>query len=106
MDAYSGTKPVASSHAFDAATLASYLRERLPGFAGPLTIEQFKGGQSNPTYKLVTPGRSYVLRSNPARPPSCCLRRTRSSANTVSCTPCTRPTCRCRKCCCCAKTKQ
>jgi aminoglycoside phosphotransferase (APT) family kinase protein len=35
------------------------------GFAGPLSVEQFKGGQSNPTYKLVTPGRAYVLRRKP-----------------------------------------
>jgi hypothetical protein len=37
----------------------------MSGFAGPLSVEQFKGGQSNPTYKLVTPGRSYVMRSKP-----------------------------------------
>ncbi len=37
----------------------------VPGFAGPLTVEQFKGGQSNPTYKLITPGRTYVLRRKP-----------------------------------------
>src|SRR5256885_5346640 len=35
------------------------------GFAGALQVEMFKGGQSNPTYKLVTPGRSYVIRSKP-----------------------------------------
>jgi len=35
------------------------------GFAGPLQVEMFKGGQSNPTYKLITPGRSYVMRSKP-----------------------------------------
>ena len=60
-----GTRPVANSHRFDAAALAAYLGERLPGFAGPLGVEQFKGGQSNPTYKLVTPTRAYVLRSKP-----------------------------------------
>jgi aminoglycoside phosphotransferase (APT) family kinase protein len=38
----------------------------VPGYEGPLTVEQFKGGQSNPTYKLVTPGRSYVLRRKPS----------------------------------------
>ena len=37
----------------------------MPGFAGPLSVEQFKGGQSNPTYKLVTPQCAYVLRSKP-----------------------------------------
>jgi len=65
MDAYTGTKPVADSHAFDAASLQAHLQAHLPGFAGPLQVEQFKGGQSNPTYKLVTPSRSYVMRSKP-----------------------------------------
>jgi aminoglycoside phosphotransferase (APT) family kinase protein len=65
MEAFTGTKPVAEQHAFDIAALEAYLRDRLDGFAGPLTVEQFKGGQSNPTYKLVTPGASYVMRSKP-----------------------------------------
>ncbi len=65
MENYSGTKPVADQHAFDTAALQAYLQDRLPGFAGPLTVEQFKGGQSNPTYKLVTPQRAYVMRSKP-----------------------------------------
>jgi len=60
-----GTKPVAESHAFDTTALERYLRDRLPGFAGPLVVEQFKGGQSNPTYKLLTPARAYVMRSKP-----------------------------------------
>ena len=65
MEANVGTKPVAESHAFDVAALQSHLETRLPGFAGPLTVEQFKGGQSNPTYKLVTPTQAYVVRSKP-----------------------------------------
>ena len=65
MEQYTGTKPVAASHAFDAAALEAYLAGRLGGFAGPLSVEQFKGGQSNPTYKLVTPGASYVMRTKP-----------------------------------------
>ncbi len=65
MEQFTGTRPVADSHAFDVAALEAYLQERLPGFAGPLRVEQFKGGQSNPTYKLVTPGASYVMRSKP-----------------------------------------
>ena len=32
---------------------------------GPLTVQQFKGGQSNPTYLLETPARKYVLRRKP-----------------------------------------
>ena len=65
MEQYSGTKPVASSPAFDVGRLQTYLESTLPGFAGPLTVEQFKGGQSNPTYKLFTPGAAYVMRSKP-----------------------------------------
>ena len=64
-EANTGTKPVAEQHAFDVAALERYLAEHLPGFAGPLVVEQFKGGQSNPTYKLLTPARAYVLRSKP-----------------------------------------
>src|SRR5688572_26672382 len=65
MDAYSGTKPVAEQHAFDLGALTRYLAERLPGFAGPLEVAQFKGGQSNPTFKLTTPSQAYVMRCKP-----------------------------------------
>ena len=60
-----GTRAVADSHRFDIPALERWLGAHLPGFAGPLSVEQFKGGQSNPTYKLVTPARSYVMRSKP-----------------------------------------
>jgi aminoglycoside phosphotransferase (APT) family kinase protein len=65
MEQYTGTQPVADSHAFDTAALQAYLQDALTGFTGPLRVEQFKGGQSNPTYKLLTPGRSYVMRTKP-----------------------------------------
>jgi aminoglycoside phosphotransferase (APT) family kinase protein len=65
MDNFTGTKPVAESHAFDVAALERWLQANLDGFAGPLSVEQFKGGQSNPTYKLLTPGASYVMRTKP-----------------------------------------
>jgi aminoglycoside phosphotransferase (APT) family kinase protein len=65
MSTFEGTKPVAESHRFDVAALQAYLRAHLPGFDGPLTVEQFKGGQSNPTFKLVTPTQAYVMRSKP-----------------------------------------
>src|SRR5215467_8812860 len=63
--AFSGTRGVAPHLAFDAKRLEAYLATNLPGFAGPLTVRQFKGGQSNPTYLLETPGRRYVLRRKP-----------------------------------------
>ena len=65
MEQFTGTRTVSDSHAFDVAALQAHLAAHLPGFAGPLSVEQFKGGQSNPTYKLLTPGRAYVLRSKP-----------------------------------------
>jgi len=49
----------------DAALLATWLAAHVAGFAGPLKVRQFKGGQSNPTYLLETPARRYVLRRKP-----------------------------------------
>src|SRR5690606_6265654 len=62
---FSGTKEVAESHKFDAARLEEYMNAHVEGFKGPLTVRQFKGGQSNPTYQLITPSRKYVLRRKP-----------------------------------------
>ncbi|MCB2063134.1 MAG: phosphotransferase [Novosphingobium sp.] len=64
-EANSGTTPVREGYGFDQHALEEWLRANVAGFEGPLTVEQFKGGQSNPTYKLTTPGRSYVLRRKP-----------------------------------------
>ncbi len=62
---FTGTRPVTDKHSFDVAALSAWLDAHLDGFKGPLTVELFKGGQSNPTYKLVTPARSYVMRAKP-----------------------------------------
>ncbi|MDP1783748.1 MAG: phosphotransferase family protein, partial [Hydrogenophaga sp.] len=62
---FTGTRPVAGQHLFDEVALANWLQSHLPGFEGPLTVEMFKGGQSNPTYKLITPQRAYVMRAKP-----------------------------------------
>ncbi|MDO9437504.1 phosphotransferase family protein [Hydrogenophaga sp.] len=64
-DNFVGTRAVSGQHVFDVPALERWLQSRLPGFAGPITVEMFKGGQSNPTYKLVTPSRAYVMRSKP-----------------------------------------
>ncbi len=64
-DHFVGTRPVSDKHAFDVDALAAWLATHLDGFKGPLTVEMFKGGQSNPTYKLLTPGQSYVMRAKP-----------------------------------------
>ena len=50
---------------FDEQRLDAYLHETVPGYAGPLTVRQFDGGQSNPTYLLITPAAQYVLRRKP-----------------------------------------
>jgi len=63
--ANTGTTPVREAHRFDEAALDRWLAEHVAGYAGPLRVEQFRGGQSNPTYRLTTPARSYVLRRKP-----------------------------------------
>src|SRR3954447_26649603 len=63
--AFAGTGAVRDAHRFDEERLAQWMAADVPGFAGPLRVEQFNGGQSNPTYKLVTPERRYVLRRKP-----------------------------------------
>ncbi|MDX3899108.1 MAG: phosphotransferase [Sphingobium sp.] len=63
-----GTTAVRDGYAFDETALTAWMTGNVANFAGPMTVEQFKGGQSNPTYKLVTPGQSYVLRRKPPGP--------------------------------------
>jgi aminoglycoside phosphotransferase (APT) family kinase protein len=61
-----GTRPVSERQRFDTGALADWMRAHVDGFAGQdLTVEQFKGGQSNPTFKLGAGGRQYVLRTKP-----------------------------------------
>jgi aminoglycoside phosphotransferase (APT) family kinase protein len=63
--AFSGTREVAERLRFAAERLEAYLRGHVAGFAGPIVVSQFKGGQSNPTYLVETPLRRYVLRRKP-----------------------------------------
>ncbi|MCK1681429.1 phosphotransferase family protein [Bradyrhizobium sp. 147] len=62
---FSGTRPVEERHRIDESRLDRWMRKHVEGYTGPLTVLQFKGGQSNPTYKLDSRGRSYVLRRKP-----------------------------------------
>ncbi|WP_046116233.1 phosphotransferase [Aquincola tertiaricarbonis] len=63
---FNGTRPVSAAHAFDVDRLDAYLRQHIAGYAGGTQVEQFNGGQSNPTFKLGTAdGRQYVLRRKP-----------------------------------------
>lgn len=59
------TIPVREGHGLDEAALTAWMQAHVTGYAGPLQVDQFKGGQSNPTYRLRTPARSYVLRRKP-----------------------------------------
>jgi aminoglycoside phosphotransferase (APT) family kinase protein len=61
----SGTGAVRAGQEFDIGALEAWLRDHVEDYAGPLAVEQFRGGQSNPTYKLITPGRTYVMRRKP-----------------------------------------
>jgi aminoglycoside phosphotransferase (APT) family kinase protein len=54
-----------SAHGIDKAALSAWLSANLADFEGPIALEMFKGGQSNPTYKLITPRQSYVMRTKP-----------------------------------------
>jgi aminoglycoside phosphotransferase (APT) family kinase protein len=65
IEAQTGTSEVRDKHRFDVTRLEAWMVANVAGFAGPLQVEQFKGGQSNPTYKLITPTRHYVMRRKP-----------------------------------------
>lgn len=60
-----GVTPVREGFGFDVEALTRWMTANVEGFAGGLQVEQFRGGQSNPTYKLTTPDRAYVLRRKP-----------------------------------------
>jgi aminoglycoside phosphotransferase (APT) family kinase protein len=59
------TIPVRAQHQFQEIALDRWMQRHVEGYEGPLTVEQFSGGQSNPTYRLSTPRRHYVLRRKP-----------------------------------------
>jgi aminoglycoside phosphotransferase (APT) family kinase protein len=64
-DEFRGTMAVRAAHRFAVAGLEGWMVATVPGFRGPLQAEQFKGGQSNPTYLLTAPSGRYVLRRKP-----------------------------------------
>ena len=64
-DQNTGTRDVREAHRFDEQRLEAYLSAQIEGFGGPLAVTEFKGGQSNPTYRLDTESGSYVLRRKP-----------------------------------------
>ena len=64
----SGTTEVRNAHRIDIPALEEWMLRNVDDYAGPLDLRQFRGGQSNPTYQLITPGRCYVLRRKPPGP--------------------------------------
>ncbi len=62
---FSGTMPVRDAYQFDNAALQRYMEKHVEDFSGTLAVEEFKGGQSNPTYLLNAGGMKYVLRRKP-----------------------------------------
>ena len=55
----------AGTQTLDTDAVSRYLNDHLPGFAGPMDVTKFQGGQSNPTFLLKTPQHNYVLRRKP-----------------------------------------
>lgn len=64
-EANSGTRPVSERLRFDEAALERWMESNVPNFRGPISVSQFRGGQSNPTYRIDTPSGSFVLRRKP-----------------------------------------
>jgi aminoglycoside phosphotransferase (APT) family kinase protein len=62
---FEGTTEVREAHRFDTERLAQYLRQHVADFSGPIQVEQFKGGQSNPTFLIHAGGERYVMRRKP-----------------------------------------
>src|SRR5690606_31750665 len=66
VEANTGVKEVPENLRFDEGALAEWMAANVEGYEGPLQVRQFKGGQSNPTYQLVTPRAKYVMRKKPS----------------------------------------
>jgi aminoglycoside phosphotransferase (APT) family kinase protein len=66
---FAGTMPVTPQQRFDLGALEPFLAGRIPGLQRPLTVQQFRGGQSNPTFLLsAADGAQFVLRKQPSGP--------------------------------------
>lgn len=63
---HAGIIPVREAQQFDESGLARWMSENVDGHDGPISVRQFRGGQSNPTYLVTTPEQSYVLRRQPS----------------------------------------
>jgi aminoglycoside phosphotransferase (APT) family kinase protein len=66
--AFTGTIEPTGQDKLDDVKLASWMDANVAGFAGPVTVRKFAGGQSNPTYCIDSPSGAYVLRRKPFGP--------------------------------------
>lgn len=60
-----GLRPTPAQHSFDTLRLNAWMQTHIAGFSGPIEVQQFAGGQSNPTFLVQSPARRYVLRRKP-----------------------------------------
>jgi len=65
-EANAGVIALRDGAGFDLAALSGWMQDNVAGFQGPVELYKFKGGQSNPTFKLVAKSGDYVLRRKPA----------------------------------------
>ncbi|MBA4747130.1 MAG: phosphotransferase family protein [Sphingopyxis sp.] len=63
--AFTGTVEPEGADRLDEARLTAWMAANVEGFAGPIHLSKFKGGQSNPTYKIAAVSGDYVLRRKP-----------------------------------------
>ncbi len=63
-----GTIAVEERDRLDLSKLDAWMAANVAAYEGPLSYAKFAGGQSNPTYRLDTPARAYVLRRKPFGP--------------------------------------
>ena len=64
-EAHTGTRPLSDKDGIDGTRLAAWMKSHVEGFDGELHVEKFKGGQSNPTFRLTAGERRYVMRRKP-----------------------------------------
>lgn len=67
-EAFVGTVEPQGADKLDEARLTEWMQANVAGFQGPLHLTKFKGGQSNPTYKIEAASGNYVLRRKPFGP--------------------------------------
>ncbi len=67
-EAFVGTVEPEGADKLDEGRLTEWMQANVVGFEGPLHLTKFKGGQSNPTYKIEAKSGNYVLRRKPFGP--------------------------------------